>query len=45
MPTQGSKRVLTVIEDLLFTVKIADAAKRNGLQAQFVKTEQDAREF
>jgi CheY-like chemotaxis protein len=31
-----------VIEDLLFTVKIADAAKRNGLQTQFVKTEQDA---
>ena len=42
MPTAGNKRVLAVIEDLLFTVKIADAAKRNGLQAQFVKTEEDA---
>ena len=42
MPNQGNKKVLVVIEDLLFTVKIADAAKRNGLQAQFVKTEQDA---
>jgi CheY-like chemotaxis protein len=42
MPISGNKRILAVIEDLLFTVKIADAAKRNGLQAQFVKTEQDA---
>lgn len=42
MPTEGNKRVLVVIEDLLFTVKIADAAKRNGLQTQFVKTEPDA---
>jgi CheY-like chemotaxis protein len=42
MPNQGNKKVLVVIEDLLFTVKIADAAKRNGLQVQFVKTEQDA---
>ena len=42
MPISGNKRVLVVIEDLLFTVKIADAAKRNGLQTQFVKNEQDA---
>ena len=42
MPNQENRRVLAVIEDLLFTVKIADAAKRNGLQAQFVKTEPDA---
>ena len=42
MPNQGTKKVLAVIEDLLFTVKIADAAKRNGMQAQFVKTEEDA---
>jgi CheY-like chemotaxis protein len=42
MPNSGNKRILAVIEDLLFTVKIADAAKRSGLQAQFVKTEQDA---
>lgn len=42
MPNQGNKKVLAVIDDLLFTVKIADAAKRNGLQTQFVKSEQDA---
>jgi CheY-like chemotaxis protein len=42
MSTAGNRRVLAVIEDLLFTVKIADAAKRNGLQVQFVKTEDDA---
>lgn len=42
MPNQGNKKVLAVIDDLLFTVKIADAAKRNGLQAQFVKSEADA---
>ena len=42
MPNQGTRRVLGVLDDLLFTVKIADAAKRNGLQTQFVKSEQDA---
>jgi CheY-like chemotaxis protein len=42
MANQSNKLVLAVIEDLLFTVKIADAAKRNGLQARFVKTEEDA---
>jgi CheY-like chemotaxis protein len=35
-----NKLVVAVIEDLLFTVKIGDAAKRAGLQAQFVKTEE-----
>lgn len=42
MPNQVKKRVLALVEDLLFTVKIADAAKRNGLEAQFAKTEADA---
>jgi CheY-like chemotaxis protein len=42
MPHQGKKRVLAVVEDLFFTVKIADAAKRNGLDVQFVKTEKAA---
>jgi CheY-like chemotaxis protein len=42
MPNQGKKRVLAVVEDLLFTVKIADAAKRNGLDVQFVKTDEAA---
>lgn len=41
MPNQN-KRVLVVVEDLLFVVKINDAAKRSGLEAQVVKTEQDA---
>ena len=35
-----NRLVVAVIEDLLFTVKIGDAAKRAGLQAQFVKTEE-----
>jgi CheY-like chemotaxis protein len=35
-----NKLVVAVIEDLLFTVKISDAAKRAGLQTQFVKTEE-----
>ena len=42
MANQGTRRVLGVLDDLLFTVKIADAAKRNGLQTQFVKSEADA---
>ena len=42
MPSPENKKVLAVVEDLLFTVKIADAAKRNGLQTQFVKNESDA---
>ncbi len=44
MPIQGNKRVLAVIEDLMFTVKVADAVKRAGLQSQFVKTEKDTME-
>ena len=42
MPVQGNKRVLGVVEDLLFVVKIADAAKRAGLESQFVRNEADA---
>ena len=44
MSTQGSKNVLVVINDLFFTVKIADAAKRAGLTAHFVNSEKDALE-
>ena len=40
----GNKRVLAVLSDLLFTVKIADAAKRSGMQAHFVKTDAEALE-
>lgn len=35
------KKVLAVVDDLLFTVKISDAAKRVGLDAQFIKSEKD----
>jgi len=35
------KKVLAVVDDLLFTVKINDAAKRAGLTPEFVKSEQD----
>jgi hypothetical protein len=38
MSTQGSKNVLVVLNDLFFTVKIADAAKRAGLTTQFVNS-------
>jgi CheY-like chemotaxis protein len=39
-----SKKVLAVIEDLFFTVKINEAAKHAGLAAEFVKSEIDALE-
>jgi PleD family two-component response regulator len=35
------KKILAVVDDLLFTVKINDAAKRAGLDAEFLKTEKD----
>ena len=38
------KKVLAVIEDLFFTVKINEAAKHTGLAAEFVKSEIDALE-
>ena len=40
----SNKHVLAVLEDLLFTVKISDAAKRAGLAYHIVKSEQDALE-
>jgi CheY-like chemotaxis protein len=39
-----NKLIVAVLEDLMFTVKISDAAKRNGLNAQFVKTEESTME-
>lgn len=36
-----SKKILAVLDDLLFTVKINDLAKRSGLQAEFLKSEHD----
>ena len=38
---KGRKKILAVVEDLMFTVKIADAAKRAGLEVEFVKSERD----
>jgi CheY-like chemotaxis protein len=41
MHKHGKKKILAVVDDLLFTVKISDAAKRAGLEAEFVKSEKD----
>ncbi|MBV9770722.1 MAG: response regulator [Bryobacterales bacterium] len=41
MQNRASKKILAVVEDLLFTVKIGDAAKRAGLAVEFVKSERD----
>jgi PleD family two-component response regulator len=41
MQKHGSKKILAVVEDLMFTVKISDAAKRAGLQVEFLKSEHD----
>ena len=38
------KKVLAVTDDLLFTVKISDAAKRVGLEVEFLKSERDVLE-
>ncbi|MGD0436405.1 MAG: response regulator, partial [Bryobacteraceae bacterium] len=35
------KKILAVVDDLLFTVKISDAAKRVGLDVEFLKSERD----
>jgi PleD family two-component response regulator len=37
MQTQAPKRVLAVVTDLFFSVKLTDAAKRCGLALEFVK--------
>src|ERR1700677_2046433 len=44
MHQHGKKKILAVVEDLLFTVKISDAAKRAGLEVEFVKSERDVLE-
>ena len=41
MPKQEPKRVLAVVNDLFFSVKISEAAKRNGLVLEFVKDSED----
>ena len=44
MQKRENKRLLALVEDLLFTVKISDAAKRAGMLAEFVKDEKDLME-
>jgi CheY-like chemotaxis protein len=44
MQTGQSRKVLAVVEDLFFTVKIHESAKRAGLPIEFVKSEIDALE-
>jgi CheY-like chemotaxis protein len=41
MHNRGKKKILAVVDDLLFTVKISDAAKRVGLDVEFLKSEHD----
>jgi PleD family two-component response regulator len=41
MQKQDSKKMLAVVSDLFFSVKITEAAKRAGMQVEFVK---DAKE-
>lgn len=44
MHKRERKKILAVVDDLLFTVKISDAAKRAGLTVEFLKSEQDVLE-
>jgi PleD family two-component response regulator len=37
MPNQEPKRVLAVVNDLFFSVKLTEAAKRAGMALEFVK--------
>ena len=39
-----SRKLVAVVSDLMFTVKIQEAAKRAGMQVTFVQTEQGALE-
>jgi len=44
MLKQGRKKILAVVTDLFFTVKINEAAKRAGLDVEFVKSGEDVLE-
>ena len=37
-----AKRIVAVLADLIFTVKIGDAAKRAAVEVEFAKTAEDA---
>jgi PleD family two-component response regulator len=44
MQKQGPKKVLAVLSDLFFSVKLTEAAKRAGLALEFVKDPNDVLE-
>ncbi len=44
MQKPARKKVLAVVEDLLFTVKIHETAKRAGVEVEFLKSEKDVLE-
>src|SRR5436305_8292168 len=44
MPKQEPKQVLAVVSDLFFSVKLSEAAKRNGLALEFVKDSKEVLE-
>ena len=44
MPTEEKKKILAVLEDLFFMVKINESAKRSGFEVEFVKSEKDVLE-
>jgi PleD family two-component response regulator len=41
MQNRSNKKIVAAVEDLFFTVKINEAAKRAGFDVDFVKTEHD----
>src|SRR4051794_6300947 len=41
MPNQEPKRVLAVVSDLFFSVKLTEAAKRAGMSLEFVKDSEE----
>jgi PleD family two-component response regulator len=41
MQKQSNKKILAVVSDLFFSVKINDAAKRAGMSVEFVKDEHE----
>lgn len=44
MPSGETKKALAVLEDLFFTVKINESAKRAGMPVEFLKNEADVLE-
>jgi CheY-like chemotaxis protein len=41
MQKRENKKLVALVADLLFTVKISDAARRAGIEAEFVKAEKE----